>query len=303
MKLFLIKALLFLSLFFSVERFCHKKTHGFRPYKIQSTLPYNPEWEIPLSSKTQLDQIKNILSQPFFFLNSGGECYAFVSKDNKYVLKFFKHHHMREKSWADWLPIPSSILKRHRQSCIKKLNILFTSCKLANHRFKEETGIVYLHLNKTDFLDIQIKLFDAIGALHNLPLDQLEFALQKRAVLAYPTLTYLVEIQEIEAAKTRLTSLVDLIKARSQAGIADHDPRKRNFGFIGEKAIEIDLGSFSQDDSLKSPKIAKRKFTSEITKLRRWVHKNHPELDPFLDKKIKDCYHELNVANVEVTSG
>jgi len=93
----------------------------------------------------------------------------------------------------------------------------------------------------------------------------------------------------MEIAKTCLESLLDLIFARCQTGVLDRDPiMKRNFGFIGEKAIEIDLGSFSLDAFLKSPRASKRTLFFETMKLRRWIKKNHPELYSFLEEKIQE---------------
>ncbi|NGX37333.1 MAG: hypothetical protein K1000chlam2_00487 [Chlamydiae bacterium] len=270
---------LFAILFICAERFCHKQTHGFRLHKIHSSLPQNPQWETPLPTNEACE----ILQQPFHFLNSGGECYVFVSQDGDYVLKFFKHHHMRQKSWIDPV-LPQSLIEKRRE----RLSKLFTSCKIAYERFSEGTGLVYLHLTKTDHLRSQIRLFDPIGVVHTLNLDEIEFVLQKRATLAYSTLTALIEAREFEAAKRRLESLVDLIASRSKAGIADHDARKRNFGFIGSDAIELDLGSFSLNESLKDPQEAQKAFLYETMKLRRWIKKYHPELSESLDAKIKE---------------
>ena len=275
----MIRLILFAILFICAERFCHKQTHGFRLHKIHSNLPHNPQWETPLPTNEACE----ILAQPFHFLNSGGECYVFVSQDGDYVLKLFKHHHMRPRSWIDPV-LPQSLIEKRRV----RLSKLFTSCKIAHERFLEGTGLVYLHLTKTDHLQTKLRLFDPIGVVHILNLDEIEFALQKRATLAYSTLTALIEAREFEAAKRRLESLVDLIATRSRAGIADHDARKRNFGFIGSDAIELDLGSFSLNESLKDPQEAQKTLLYETMKLRRWIKKYHPELSECLDAKIKE---------------
>ena len=290
MKFLAIQTLLFFVLFFSVERFCHQKTHGFRIHKIQSTLPHNPEWDIAFPTN-ELENIQAILSQPFCFLDSGGESYVFLSQDKKYILKFFKLHHMRPYSWEDSF-LPKKIRTHYQNLRKKRLSTLFSSCKLAYDRFQEDAGLLYIHLNKTDFLKVKLKLFDPIGVLHLLDLDHMEFALQKRATLAYPSLVALSEANEFEAAQKRLSSLLDLILARCQAGLADHDARSRNFGFVGEKAIELDLGSFSIDESLKTSAAAKRVFLHETVKLRCFVKKYAPELAGFLEENINQRLSE-----------
>lgn len=286
MKRFL-KILLCLTLLISLERFCHAKTQGFRAHKICSTLAYHPEWNVTALSPQEMEETRQLLSQPYTFLESGGECYVFISQDRKAVLKFFKQHHMREKSWLDpWIPSPFK--ERWITSRVHRLNRLFTSCTLAFNRFKEETGLIYLHLNKTVNELPTIKLFDAIGAIHTFPLDRMEFALQHTATLAYPTLVHLVHAKEAAAAEERLASLLDLIVKRCQCGLKDHDARKRNFGFVGNKAIELDLGSFSDDPSLKDPAVTQRTLLLETLKLHRWLKKQSPELSQFFEKKMEE---------------
>jgi len=288
MKINVLKLCVFLALFFTIERFCHKQTHGFRLYKIQSDHENHPDWDVKPPRNINLD---TILSQPYYFLNSGGECYAFVSKDQKYVIKFFKHHHMRANRWYDLLPLPIFLQTRTKRR--EKLSTLFTSCKIAEKRFKKQTGLLYLHLNQTKNLQKKIQLFDAIGAVHYLDLDPTSFAIQKKATLAYPTLTHLMQAGEIQAAKVRLESLIQLMIARSKAGVADHDPRKRNFGFVQDQAIEIDLGSFEIKESLKNPKESRRALYYETLKLRKWIKKYHPELSPVLEEILKSTQNDL----------
>jgi len=282
-----IKFLLIVLSFVAIERFCHKQTHGFRIHKIQSDLSFNKQWEIPPLDTETKNHIQTILSQPYYFLGSGGQCYAFVSKDRKYVLKVFKQHHMRKKHWLDRIIPFKAFREKYLKRRLEKFDRLFTSCKIAYDHFKENTALLYIHLNKTKDLDMRLKFYDAIGVVHELDLDALEFTLQKKASMAFPTLTALLENHQIEEAKLRLQSLLDLIFKRSQLGIADHDPRRRNFGFIDKKAVEIDLGSFTIEEPLKRENEGKRAFFFETMKLRRWVQKNHPELSEFLEENIQ----------------
>lgn len=291
MRLFIVRLILFCFLFFTVERFCHKQTHGFRLHKIHSTLTYDPKRETTPLSKEEWETVDSLLSQPYHFLESGGECYVFESEDRKAVLKFFKHHHMRSESILDriWIPPLFDLFRVHfRDGQKEKLNKFFTSCLLADTHFREGTGLLYLHLNKTEHLGKKLHLFDPIGVLHTLNLDQVEFALQKKAQMAYPTLSALAQAGELEGAKKRLSSLLDLIEKRCQAGIADHDARKRNFGFVGQQAIELDLGSFSKNPTLAKPEALKKTLLLETVKLRRWLKKYHPELTPFFDESMKE---------------
>ena len=284
--------LLFLLCFLAVERFCHWQTEGFRLHKVASTLTYRSDWEAaPLPAEEQA-QIDKILSQPFHFLGSGGQCYALLSEDGETVMKLFKHHHMRPVSWLNkiWLPF---FLEGQRQKIVKsrieRLEFIFGSCKLAYDQFKEGTGLLYIHLNKTDEWHRSLTVVDKVGIAHKLDLDQTEFALQKRASLALPTLDTLMARGDTEGAKRAIDSLLQLIIDRSKAGIGDRDPViKRNFGYIGDRAIEIDLGSYFKDEYLKAPPGYHRALFLEAQKLNKWIHKHHPSLYKHLDEKISD---------------
>ena len=67
---------------------------GFRLYKIESHLPYDPRWDVTFSPE-DLTQAKEALNQPYAYLGHGFQCYAFQSQDGKYVLKFFRHQRLR----------------------------------------------------------------------------------------------------------------------------------------------------------------------------------------------------------------
>jgi len=274
-----LKIVIFISLFIATERYCHKKTHGFRLWKIHSDLPYNPFMEV----KEDVEQMRPILAQPYHFLDSGGECYAFLSEDGQYVLKFFKHHHMQLNSWIDPI-LPQWELDRRQM----RYHRFFKSCKLAYEHFQEETGLIFVHLTKSQNLKTKLKIFDPNHIAHLVDLDQLEFTIQKKVTMAKPLLSSLAEAEELEQAKARLDSLLHLIVSRCKAGISDHDAQLRNFGFLGTDAVEVDLGSFSPDDSLKSAVGIKRTILHETTKMRKWIKNTYPELEMHLDEKIKE---------------
>ncbi|MCI0382109.1 MAG: hypothetical protein L0207_03540 [Chlamydiae bacterium] len=285
-----LKLFLFIFAFIAVERFCHFQTKGFQIHKIQSSLNVSPSWEV---EKENLPELQTILDQPFYFLGKGGQCYSFVSADKTWVIKFFKHHHMRPKSWLKFIPLPF-FLEPIRQKIIrqkeKRLHGTFQSFKIANDFLKEQTGLCFLHLNKTpNLFNKPLKIVDRIGIAHFIDLDQTEFALQKKVSLAYPTIKKLVRAGEVDRAKRCLHSLLELISFRSKIGIRNRDPTiKSNFGFIDEKAIEIDLGSFERDEFMKRPVIYKRELLFETIRLKKWIRSHAPELTSFLNQSISD---------------
>lgn len=275
------KIVLFIVLFIAAERYCHKMTHGFRINNIYSDLTFDPVRE----RAQEVNSIRPLLSQPYYFLDSGGESYAFLSEDGQYVLKFFKYQHMCTKTWLVPL-LPQKEIDRRKM----RFHRFFKSCTLAYDHFRKETGLIFIHLNKSHNLNIKLKIFDPNHIAHQVDLDKLEFALQKKVSMAAPTFTALAQTGQIEMAKARLNTLLELIVHRCEMGLADHDGQLRNFGFLGNEAIAVDLGCFSIDETLKSSQGIKRTLLKESINMKKGLKIAYPELEEHLDEKIKEYF-------------
>lgn len=279
----------------AVERFCHRQTHGFRLHKIYSDLSFNPEWEITPLSTEEENEINSLLDQPFYFLGSGGQSYAFQSADHSVILKVFKHHHMRPDTWLYHLPVPPPFIKGYKQWITEKqqrLDHIFGSCKIAYEHLREETGLLYLHLNKTAHFNKKITIYDNLGIAHQIDLDQIEFALQKKAKLFYSHLSDLIAEKKFERAKDVLLSLLGQIESRCAKGIGDNDlVIQRNFGCIDDRAIEIDLGSYFYRDELQQEKAVAQELFTETEKLVTWLEKTEPSLASFIVEEIRSRHH------------
>jgi len=293
-----IKLLVFMVLFFTVERFCHSITNGFALTKIHSDLTFNPEWEIPPLSPEEHQNLMAIFDQQFTFLGNGAQCYAFQSQDNKTVIKFFKHHHMRINSWLNRIEL-SPELHHYRLKLTgggkERLNLIFGSCKISYDHLKEETGLIYIHLNKTSHLHKTLTIIDTLGIAHQVDLDQMEFVVQKKATMIYPTLKKWRKEKNFEAIRQYLDSVIALFSKRLKLGIADNDPIfKRNFGCIESQAVEIDQSSFFYSSDLKKPYVQKRTFYFEMVKLRRWVQKHIPEISDYFEYHLNEAILKLD---------
>ncbi len=294
----ILKITLFLLLFLATERFCHKQTGGFQLHKILSKQALDPSRALPSLPEEDRDEIRALVAQPFYFLGHGGQSYAFVSEDGTTVLKFFKQHHIRFWNWLSRLSLPS-FLQGYREKMLAKMQhqspFLIESCKISYLEFREHTGLIYLHLQKTDFLPKKVKLIDKLGIAHEIALDETDFALQKKAELFRPKLRKLLQNKDLSAAKQCIRSLLDLMIDRSQKGIADRDPNiRRNMGFVGNQAIEIDLGSYNK---IPVPSIDPQSLREELmiktSKLKQWLDHKSPELSHFLTEQI-ECFAELS---------
>lgn len=237
----------FLPLFFSLCLLTScERSKGFSLKKIESSYPPSTEWQ---AYSQPTEEIYSLLAQPYTYLGSGNHTYAFVSADDTTVIKFFKQKHMNTRTWKK-LFYSKEKLKQRAEERKKTLN----SYKIAFKELPEETGILYLHLSKAKDLGITLTLIDQHGKLHLVDLDDMEFLLQKKGTLAFEHLKKLLHEDSKETVLEAVSSLLGVIKKRNELGIYDKDLQFfKNFGFVGNRAIEIDIGEFSRDKELNDP--------------------------------------------------
>lgn len=273
-----------------LQRFCHQQTDGFSRYKISSKLHFHSDWEVPPLDQSEKEQLSAILDQPYHYLAKGAQSYVFLSEDGNYVIKFFRIYHLQPPFWITHLKWPW-LLQSYRLNKIaqkaQELHKDFASYKIAYDLMREETGLVYLHLNKTDSLQKSLTFYDKIGIEHHVELDQMEFLVQKRADLVYPALAKMVESEGLESAQVALTHLVDLLCLRSKKGIRDKDPDlNTNFGFIGQTPLQIDVGRFRIENASATDHVDRDEIIRITDNLNQWLRVNYPDLSRHLENTI-----------------
>ncbi len=288
MNLFFKLAIIGLSAY-GIMLFCHRQTAGFTLTAISSNLTYHPSWETrPLTSDENL-QVEALLKQKFFFLNRGGQCYAFISEDGSSILKLFRLHRRRLPGIVMALPLPSFLESyRARKAANRSLKLYrdFNSYKLSFEELKEETALLFVHLNKTNYLKQQVTIVDKLGIEHRIDLDTTEFVLQKKVSLVCEELNALVQKGQLTEAQRRLDALLDLIVFRSKKGIHDEDAfLTRNFGFVGEKAVILDVGRFCKDPSRIQPEVYRADVQTIVNRFLPWLQENHPSLAEYLEEQ------------------
>jgi hypothetical protein len=275
-----------------LKKFCHSKTDGFALHKIRSSLSYCSDWEVPSSTLQDNEEIAAILDQPFYYLSKGAQSYVFASKDGQTVIKFFRVYHLQPPLWMRILPFPPPLQPYQICKMIEKRRGLdkdFNSYKLAFQELKNETGLLYIHLNKTDYLKKSLTIFDKIGIGHQLDLDQMEFLIQKKASLVFPSITDLVKTEGIESAKEAISALVKLlVLIRCEKGIFDKDPElNTNFGFLHKIPLQIDVGRFRLAQAHKNPEDYHDDVIRITDNFRQWLDKNYPPLSEHLLSEIQ----------------
>ncbi|HCJ83575.1 MAG: hypothetical protein A3G30_02345 [Chlamydiae bacterium RIFCSPLOWO2_12_FULL_49_12] len=273
-------SLVFYFFLFVLPRFCYEKTGDFWYQTILSDLPFNPRWEAERISSAEMEMIPSLLNQRFFFLGSGMQCFAFLGEDEKTVLKFFKHS--------------PSLLKKGRFLWHRPfLDSIFDSYKLAFQELKEETGILFLHLNKTRSLLPTVTLIDKMGNPHQIALDETEFVLQKAGELICKRLRRQMEDQDISGAKRSLDTLFFALSRGYRKGIKNNDRAfRRNVGFSGDHALLLDAGSLLCDERVKIPMEAQKEVLQKGRNLQNWLLKHYPELHVYYMNLVQQMKEE-----------
>ncbi len=222
---------IFLGLIFY---FCLKSTS--LTSTIDSKLSPQPEWMLPAPASHEENRIRTILSQKLTFLGEGQQAIAFESEDEKYVVKFFKMRRF-EPSWVDYL-CPHVVRRR-----IRNLNWIFNGYKNAYLDLRKETGLVWIHLAKTDYLHQPITVIDQKGIEHQIDADATEFVIQEKAELIFDRLSRLYREGKIAEMESAIDRYYAFIQARMDKGYVDRDKGvTNNYGFIGDRPIQLDIG-------------------------------------------------------------
>jgi hypothetical protein len=257
----------------------NQTTDGFSIRQMTSSLPPYPQYQVNLSESLK-ERIQVLLHQNFHYIGKGCQFYVFESEDGQYVIKFLKHKHLRPFTWLKEIPMP----KRWQQAAAEKIarrqervERLFTSCKLAFERMSEETGLLYIHLNREPVLEKVVTLIDKIGCRHRIDIDNYEFVIQQKAL----TVKEVFSQESKEEVEKRIKQLAALVVARCEKGIGDRDRSfVQNVAFSTDKknALFVDIGQFYEDVSLKNQDLLQKEVMRRLGNLRYWMQKKIPEL-------------------------
>lgn len=290
-----------LGLAYGAGRLYFRITAGFTEGNITSDFSYDPRWETRALSPVEEAEIAKVLEQPFDYLGKGCQSYVFLSADGQYVIKFFKYQRFRPQFYLHWfsfLPPVEAIRQEKIAKKRAKLDDLNASWKIAFDHLQEETGLVYVHLNKSGHLHKTLKIKDKIGVEHLLDIDRYEFLIQKRADMLCPTLDrYMAEGKEREA-KELLSSLLAMILSEYNRGLADNDHAlMQNTGVLDGKPVHVDVGQFVLNPSMEDPNNYRQELFNKTYKFRIWLEEMHPELLVHLDNELKmefgEAFHTM----------
>lgn len=246
--------ILFVAAVLSLPKGTKYLTRGFKLNKLHFEYPYQPQWETDIPM-----ELDSILNQPYAFLGYGAQSYVFESQDREYVVKFFRFDRLPE----------------HRS-----VDLLLSNYKRAYDILKEQTGLIYIHLNQTSMNLPTLHCKDAIGRNVHLPLDAYRFVVQKKALLFTEALKQASNNPLL--MQKRLDAFLQLIQSRAAKEVMNTDTNiYRNFAFLDDQALEIDFGNYVYSPGMDQ----KKETTLFFRKLHRWLEKNDPKWVSYLDQK------------------
>ncbi len=259
---------------------CQKQTKGFRLQNVFSSNPSKPSTSYV--SKEDLSSLQKALEQPFTFMKKGQQCFAFLSKDGKYVLKLFRWEKLEPPSWTKWITTKKgeALIQERR----RKKDFDFTSYQIAYKELKEETGLLYLQLEPNPQINIPLEIYDNIGIKHSIQSGELTFILQKRVEDFAPYLTEKLLEGKTQDLYPFFQELAYLLQNRSNKLISDSDiSLEYNMGILEGKPVLFDIGNLSLKKEISSQK----EFIEKEAKLVfATLQKQAPELAFFLQEEI-----------------
>ena len=288
---------------YALGRLYYATTGGFTIGNITHPLPYNSSWAISFHPSEEQAFINQVVTTPYHYLGKGCQAYVFESSDGQYVMKFPKYQKFRPTIWLDAFSfIPFIDNMRHNKviSKKKKLESMFVGWKIAFENLNEESGVVYLHLNKTAYLNKKLLLIDKIGIKHTLNLDDYEFMIQRKASLLCPTIKEMMAVNKTEETKALLDTLLYMILNEYKQGFADNDHAlMQNTGIYKGKPIHIDVGQFVRNLSVKNSPTYHQEIFNKTWKFRNWLEAHYPELAKHLHGRLEEIIGKENLLNMK----
>lgn len=245
----------------------------------------------PLTSLEE-QEINEVLSQEFNYLAKGNHSYVFESDDGKYVIKFLQFQKYRNHPLINFLPLPASLDAIRQKKTIhkeEKRDTLLASWKTAFTRLREETQLVYVHLNRSKPINKTIKIYNKCGLPYEIDLNKHVFMLQKKVNMLAPILEKFIANDDLNGAKRMLDALLELYKKGYGMGLYEDDRYiLRNTGVINDRPIHLDIDRFRENPELKENLGLQRAHLAWKTELLvKWLEKKYPELSTHLKERLE----------------
>jgi hypothetical protein len=236
------------------------------------------------------DFVRSLLVEPYHYIGRGRQCYAFASADGQYVMKIPRFDRYFLPFF--WKFLPFSFLDSCKKSIFderqSRLQFTLESFRIAAIDLREQTAVLYLHLHRTKSLP-RLVLYDRLHRPYRIDLNQTAFILQKKHEIMMPLCVKALADNDREKAKEMFMAFLNIIDVRAQKGILNRDPSfLKNFGWDGEKSIQIDIGSFWKRSDLSGDELYSFSLRDGTSRFREWLK----QLDPEMCQWFECCLEE-----------
>ncbi len=272
--IFFISAILCLAIGQVFYLYTHQQ---FKPCDFAHTIKKTDKWALQFAPKDR-ELASAVLQQPFRYLGEGKQMTAYLSEDERFVIKLFnprlplntKHFSSVKRILhfcsLHWL----SSAYFHRQQRLEKL---FKRYQIAANALREETGTVWVHLQPDTALGKIARIFDRDGTAYEVSLDAIPFVIQYKADLAGERLGQLIEKGDSEKLRDAALRITTFFTQRAHKGYTDRiQTLHNNYGFIGEQFVQIDPGRILFD-----PEVVENS-EKEVERILSYIRKDWPQL-------------------------
>lgn len=277
---------------YGLGRVYYHVTDGFVEKNIHYERAADPKYEIAVSPE-KMGEIKEILSSPFYYLGKGCQSYVFEDKTHRYVIKFLKYQRYRPHnalSYFTFIPWIARQVEERTEKKLSKIDNVYRSWKTSLVMAPDETGVLYVHLNKTKEFDRPLIIYDKIGLKHEIDLNAVEFLLQRKAQLLTTYLTNLVNEKREEEVLSFLQNMIDQMVDGFKRGISDNDyALLQNTGVADGHAVYIDVGQIIYNPIVRDPKVYGKELFNKTYKFRQWLRDLSPVVADQFDGMVAEA--------------
>ncbi|MBN2479933.1 MAG: hypothetical protein JXA94_06870 [Parachlamydiales bacterium] len=276
-----LKIILFCLFLGILTKSWHLITDGFRLDKIKSEDVFE-DFNISQNDPSKYEQIFN---QKFSYLSKGCQTYVFESEDKNYVLKFVRYKRYKPPFWLRFSLFnkKNQIRKFYKSKLLK--NSLY-SYKASINELKNETQVLYVHLNKTNNLK-KVLIQDRLKKTYFIDLNEYGFILQKKAIPFEKIL--LSNINDEIMLQKLIKSFYETTVSIYKKGYNNDDYNCiKNSGYIDGKVIHMDIGSFLKKQNLKSSKEFEKELLTFSKYFKKWANKHASFMLPYIDQEIRN---------------
>lgn len=280
-------------------------TDGFTIHDILTDLSYNPSLETRLLIPDEQQELEKAINQSYHYLKKDKQFFTFLSQDGQYVIKFINYKSTGPESWVEYFPQGHTVLKYPQEITDRRIPTLqdyYASWKMAFDYLKQETGLVFMHINKSKEFNKKLSLYDKLGLFHSIDLNQTIFCVQRKTDLLYPTLIRYRQNGELKKAQDLIVNLLKLFEIEYRNEICDKNSYwLQDIGILQNGyPVKLDIGKFGKNAQMKIPVVYYDHLFNKTSTLKLWLVNEFPELATFLESELQRIMGPIYTINANL---